>query len=85
MVDKIRVILKRMRENPRGIKYSSLCRVCDYHFGEPRQKGGSHRIYKIPWQGDPRINIQDDHGLAKPYQIRQVLRALARLEKNNYD
>jgi hypothetical protein len=39
----------------------------------------------MPWQGDPRINIQDDHGLAKPYQVRQVLRALARLEKNNYD
>jgi len=72
-----------MRENPKGIKYSSLCRICDYYFGEPRQKSGSHRIYKMPWQGDPRINIQDDHGLAKSYQVRQVLRALARLERKN--
>jgi len=26
-----------------------------------------------PWQGDPRVNIQNDKGMAKPYQVRQVL------------
>ncbi|MXX10125.1 MAG: toxin HicA [Nitrospira sp. SB0677_bin_15] len=56
---------------------------CHYFFGEPRQTGSSHRIYKTPWQGDPRINIQNAKGMAKPYQVRQVLRAIARLESES--
>ncbi len=28
----------------------------------------------------PRINIQDDKGMAKAYQVRQVLKAIERLE-----
>jgi hypothetical protein len=24
----------------------------------PRQDGTSHKVYKTPWQGDPRVNIQ---------------------------
>ncbi|MFU8773545.1 MAG: toxin HicA, partial [Anaerolineales bacterium] len=35
---------------------------------------------KTPWRGDPRINIQNDRGMAKPYQVRQVLRAIEFLE-----
>ena len=66
--------------NPKDVRFADLCRVCDHYFGEPRQKGGSHRIYKTPWPGDPRVNIQDDKGKAKPYQVRQVLRAIEKLE-----
>jgi hypothetical protein len=54
--------------------------VCDFFFGKARQGGSSHRLYKTPWQGDPRVNIQNDKGMAKPYQVRQVLRAIDRLE-----
>jgi hypothetical protein len=43
-------------------------------------KGSSHRIHKTPWQGDPRVNIQDHEGMAKAYQVRQVLKAIDRLE-----
>lgn len=69
-----------MRQNPKGIRFRELCRVCDFYFGEPRQKATSHRIYKTPWQGDPRVNLQDDKGMAKAYQVRQVLKAIERLE-----
>ena len=41
-----------------------------------------HLIFKMPWQGDPRINIQDASGKAKPYQVRQVLQAIDKLEEN---
>ncbi len=75
----IEKIVARMRENPKDVKFSDLCKVCEYFFGEPRSKG-SHRIYRTPWQGDPRINIQDDNGKAKAYQVRQVLRAIEKLE-----
>lgn len=37
-------------------------------------------MYKTPWQGDPRINIQDDNGKAKAYQVKQVIKAIRKLE-----
>jgi len=68
-----------MRRNPKGVRFADLCKVCDFYFGEARFKGSSHRIYKTPWQGDPRVNIQDHQGIAKAYQVRQVLKAIDRL------
>jgi hypothetical protein len=73
-------IVAEMRKNPKGIRYGDLCRVCDFYFGAARQASGSHRVYKTPWPGDPRVNIQDDNGMAKVYQVRQVLKAIERLE-----
>jgi hypothetical protein len=73
-------ILVKMRRTPQSIRFRDLCRVCDFFFGKARQGGSSHRVDKTPWQGDPRVNIQNDKGMAKPYQVRQVLRAIARLE-----
>ena len=57
-----------------------LVRVCDAYFGSARQTGTSHGAYRTPWPGDPRVNIQNDHGMAKPYQVRQVLQAIEKLE-----
>ena len=73
-------ILAQMRRNARDVRFSDLCKVCDHFFREPRQGGSSHRIYKTPWQGDPRINIQNHKGIAKAYQVKQVLLAIERLE-----
>ena len=75
----IKDILATMRRNPKGVSYNDLCKVCDHFFGEPRQSGSSHRIYKTPWPGDPRVNIQNDKGMAKAYQVKQVLKAIERL------
>ena len=79
-MNSITEIVEEMRCNPKGIRFRDLCRVCDFYFGPARQTGGSHRIYKTPWPGDPRVNIQNDKGTAKSYQVRQVLSALERLE-----
>lgn len=73
-------ILARMRNSPSGVRFADVAKVCDHYFGLPRQQGTSHRVYRMPWQGDPRVNIQDDHGKAKAYQVRQVLAAIERLE-----
>jgi len=70
----------QMQRNPKNIRFSDLCRVCDQYFGSPRQSGSSHVVYKTPWIGDPRVNIQNDHGVAKAYQIRQVLQAIERIK-----
>jgi hypothetical protein len=79
-MDKIDDIISQMRANPKGIRFADLCRVCDYYFGEYRQDGSSHRIYKTPWKGDPRINVQNSKGKAKAYQVKQVLMAIDKLE-----
>ena len=44
---------------------------------------GSHHIFKTPWKGDPRINIQKEGKMAKPYQVKLVLKALEKLKVEN--
>lgn len=73
-------ILQGMRRNPKGVRFKDLCHVCDHYFGAARQRSSSHRIYRMPWQGDPRVNIQNDKGMAKAYQVKQVLKAIERLQ-----
>lgn len=68
-----------MRANPKNVRYADLCKVCDAYFGTARQNGTSHRVYRTPWQGDPRVNIQNELGGTNPYQVKQVLRAIERL------
>jgi hypothetical protein len=36
-------------------------------------------VITTPWPGDPRVNIQNAKGKAKPYQVRQVLQAIEKL------
>jgi len=73
-------ILAQMRRNPKGVRFADRCQVCDFFFGKARQRGSSHRVYQTPWSGDPRVNIQNDKGMAKAYQVKQVLKAIERLE-----
>jgi hypothetical protein len=72
-----------MQKNPKGVRFKDLCQVCDHYFGSARQRRSSHRIYRMPWRGDPRVNIQNDKGMAKAYQVKQVLKAIERLQYEN--
>lgn len=72
-------LVKKMRNAPVGIRFVELVKVCNWYFGESRQSGSSHKIYKTPWPGDPRVNIQNDKGKAKAYQVKQVLLAIDKL------
>ena len=33
----------------------------------------------MPWPGDPRVNIQENKGFAKAYQVKPVLQAIDKL------
>ena len=72
--------IQALRQNRKGVRFDELVKICDHFFGAARQKATSHRIYKMPWSGDPRVNIQGRNGMAKPYQVGQVIRALERLK-----
>ncbi len=63
-------------------RFSKLVKICEKFFGPPRVKG-SHHIFKTPWPGDPRLNLQSDKGKAKPYQIEQVIAALKKLDEKS--
>ena len=73
-------LIKLIRNNPKDVRFNELAKICEYYFGKPRQSGSSHCIYKTPWQGDPRINIQNSGGKAKSYQVKQVLLAIDTLK-----
>ncbi len=70
------------------VRFSHLLKICEQFFGNYRISG-SHHIFKTPWEGDPRINLQKEKGnYAKPYQVKQVIRALRKLrdiERDNKD
>lgn len=72
-----------MQDNPAGVTFADLKKVCDEYFGQPRNRGSSHHVYRMPWAGDPRINIQKKGNKAKEYQVRQVLAAIAKLKEGN--
>ena len=62
MARDIEAILNDMRSNPADIKFNEVRKIAEHffaEFGKPRI-AGSHPIYKMPWPGDPRINIQKD-------------------------
>ncbi len=77
---KIDDIFAQMKRNPKDVRFIDLCKVCENFFGKPHKSASSHRIYKTPWQGDPRINIQNHKAKAKAYQVKQVLLAIEKLE-----
>lgn len=77
-------LIAGMRNAPQNVAYSDLRKVCVHYFGEPRQDGTSHAVFKTPWHGDPRVNIQKAKGgKAKPYQVTQVMKAIDKYEEEN--
>ena len=57
----------------RNIRFEDFCKVA-VAFGYRRDRiRGSHHIYEHPQASRP-LNLQNDQGQAKPYQIRQCLR-----------
>jgi len=81
MKEEIKDYLEELENADTNVRFGRLVTICENVFGQPRTKG-SHFIFKTPWPGKPWINLQDDDGEAKPYQVRQVRRALRkRLEQ----
>jgi len=73
----IDTLIIELEEKEKNTKFSRLISICEEMFGGRRISGG-HHIFKTPWQGDARINLQKVGNMAKPYQVRQVIRCLRR-------
>jgi hypothetical protein len=74
-VDRCQRLLKRAQDNPSGLRFRELCDLAGcFGFYLARQKG-SHHIFKR--EGFQRLlNFQDSGGMAKAYQVGQLLSAL---------
>ncbi|MBI4405156.1 MAG: toxin HicA [Deltaproteobacteria bacterium] len=70
-----------MRLN-RNTRFAVALKIATKLFGAPRIKG-DHHVFKMPWAGDPRVNLQPQGNKAKDYQVEQILKAIERLEKEN--
>ena len=66
-------------ENLQNVLFADLLKICKKYFGKPRVRG-SHYIFKTPWKGDPRINLQKVDKMAKFYQVRDVKKAIEKME-----
>jgi len=68
-----RKIYLRLLHNTQNVRFADFCKVVEaFGYRWDRTKG-SHHIYEHPRAPRP-LNLQDCHGQAKPYQIRQFLR-----------
>ena len=67
-------------ERETNVRFARLLKIAEMFFGMTRYRGTSHYPFKMPWQGEPRINLQKGKGgKAKPYQVKQVKVALLKL------
>jgi hypothetical protein len=82
MGNSVEDIVEQMRNAPQNVSFSDLHKVCVAYFGEPRRATGSHAKFRLPWQGLP-LNIQNDHGKAKRYQVLQALEAIDRVHNGD--
>ena len=71
-------LLAKAKSIPKGIRFTDLCALATCYGWHFDRKGGSHHIFKR--MGHTQLmNFQDDNGMAKAYQVRQLVRAIEAL------
>lgn len=77
----IDALLEELKAKRKKYRFTKLLNICELYFGK-YHTSGSHHVFKTPWKGDPRINLQESKGgKAKPYQVDQVVEALKKLKE----
>jgi hypothetical protein len=78
MARKVDLLKAAMRNNPADVRFADAVRVAAAYFGAARVNG-SHFIFKMPWAGMPRMNLQrEKNGKTNRYQIVQLLEAIGK-------
>jgi hypothetical protein len=68
-------LLARARANPAALKFHEACTLAEGFGWLVIRQRGSHRIFKRPGTR-LLLNLQEVSGMAKPYQVRQLLAAI---------
>jgi len=65
-------LIDKARNNPAGIRFREICLLAE-HFGFTSRGGkGSHVVYEKDGVEEI-LTFQDRQGMAKPYQVKQLL------------
>ena len=65
----------RARANPASLRFTEACTLAECFGWVLARQRGSHRIFQRPGSMHL-LNLQDVNGMAKPYQVRQLLAAI---------
>ena len=68
-----RKLYERLLQHTQNVRFADFCKVVEAFGYRHDRTSGSHAIYEHPQTPRP-LNLQNSHGQAKPYQIRQFLR-----------
>ncbi len=63
----------QLRDWVAALELVDLAEGLRHYLGPPRAQG-SHLFYETPWHREPLVNIQSVRGMAKHYQVRQVIK-----------
>jgi predicted RNA binding protein YcfA (HicA-like mRNA interferase family) len=67
-------LLDACRNNPKGVSFDELASLVKAVGFEHDRTSGGHMIFVHPVAAIPPVNLQPaNNGMAKPYQVRQVL------------
>jgi predicted RNA binding protein YcfA (HicA-like mRNA interferase family) len=70
-------VLSRALSNPTGLRFADACRLAEAFGFEHKRTSGSHHIFAH--SGIPElVNLQNVKGMAKAYQVRQLLKLVER-------
>jgi hypothetical protein len=83
-MDKCQKLLQKAQTAPGNLSFVELCKLAECHgFIFKRQEGTSHKVYAHPSLHPSMggfMNFQAIKGKAKPYQVRQLLRAIENIK-----
>lgn len=72
-------LLERAKSNPAGLRFAEVCRLAECFGFRLARRRGSHVLYTRFGRLRP-LNFQADKGMAKAYQVRQLLAAIGDFE-----
>jgi hypothetical protein len=72
---KTRKLLQKALTKPAALKFREVCRLAQAYGYRLDRISGSHHIYEHSGTNRP-LNFQNVRGMAKAYQVRQLLRDL---------
>jgi hypothetical protein len=75
-VGKKEKLLQKALTNPKNLKFSEFVTLIKQYGLIERSNSSGHTVYK--WNGKPKfsLTIQDNNGMAVPYQIKQFINHL---------
>ena len=65
--------------NPADLRFAELCKLAECYGWSLRRMKGSHWLFSKAGATEL-MNFQNSSGMAKPYQVRQLLKAIEAVE-----